>query len=65
MSHHTITSTPYHISHISPDHISPYKDTKNYVIQGKQIVLSIGNYKTRKKYGVKRIDIEEKRWSKR
>ena len=37
------------------------KDNKNYVIQGKQIVLSIGNYKTRKKYGVKRIDIEEKR----
>ena len=24
-------------------------------------MLSIGNYKTRKKYGVKRIDIEEKR----
>eukprot|EP01045_Picozoa_sp_COSAG04_P026605 COSAG04_NODE_3724_length_2581_cov_76.628928_2_plen_328_part_00 len=37
------------------------KDNKNYVILGKQIVLSIGNYKTRKKYGVKKIGIEQKR----
>ena len=36
------------------------KDNKNYIIVGKEVVLSIGNYKTRKKYGVKKIPIEEK-----
>ena len=37
------------------------KDNNNYVIQGKQVVLSVGNYKTRKKYGVKKIAIDDKR----
>ena len=36
------------------------KDNNNYIIVGKEVVLSIGNYKTRKKYGVKKIPIEEK-----
>ena len=27
---------------------------------GKQVTLSIGNYKTRKKYGVKKIDLDDK-----
>jgi hypothetical protein len=36
------------------------KDSKNYMIVGKTITLSIGNYKTRKKYGVKKIEIEQK-----
>ena len=34
------------------------KDNNNYIILGKKMVLSIGNYKTRKKYGVKKILIE-------
>ena len=35
------------------------KDNNNYIILGKKMVLSIGNYKTRKKYGVKKILIED------
>ena len=36
------------------------RETSNFVIQGKVPELSIGNYKTRKKYGVKKIPIEDK-----
>ena len=36
------------------------RESKNYVILGKIPELSIGNYKTRKKYGVKKIPIENK-----
>ena len=36
------------------------KDNKNYVILGKTPTLSIGNYKTRKKYGVKTVELVDK-----
>ena len=36
------------------------RESSNFVIQGKIPELSIGNYKTRKKYGVKKIPIEDK-----
>ena len=36
------------------------RESSNFVIQGKVPELSIGNYKTRKKYGVKKIPIEDK-----
>ena len=36
------------------------RESANFVIQGKIPELSIGNYKTRKKYGVKKIPIEDK-----
>ena len=36
------------------------KDNKNYVILGKTPTLSIGNYKTRKKYGVKTVEMVDK-----
>ena len=37
----------------------PPRKTCAFIV-GKEVVLSIGNYKTRKKYGVKKIPIEEK-----
>ena len=40
------------------------RESKNYVILGKVPELSIGNYKTRKKYGVKKISIENKQVAK-
>jgi len=36
------------------------RESSNFIIQGKVPELSIGNYKTRKKYGVKKIPIEDK-----
>ena len=42
------------------NNVQENKDNKNYIIVGKQVTLSIGNYKTRKKYGVKKIDLDDK-----
>ena len=36
------------------------KDSKNYIVLGKVPLLSIGNYKTRKKYGVKTVELTDK-----
>ena len=36
------------------------RESSNFIIQGKVPELSIGNYKTRKKYGVKKIPLEDK-----
>eukprot|EP01046_Picozoa_sp_COSAG06_P000231 COSAG06_NODE_6_length_38168_cov_131.592398_30_plen_333_part_00 len=36
------------------------KDNRNFIILGKVPMLSIGSYKTRKKYGVKKVELTDK-----